>query len=75
MLRRFYPKGSSFDQLTQNQLSLILNHINSYKKRLNDHSPLELFSLLFGNETLDKLELVFITPENVCLSLRDLFNK
>lgn len=76
MLRRFYPKGSSFDQLTQDELNLISSHINSYKrKRLNDHSPLELFSLLFGNETLDKLGLVSIAPENVCLSLRGLFNK
>lgn len=46
MLRRFYPKESSFDQLTQ--------------KRLNEHSLLELFSLLFGNETFEKLGLVSI---------------
>ncbi|WP_370777938.1 IS30 family transposase [Holdemania massiliensis] len=70
MLRRFFPKGSSFDDLTQEQLNLISSHINSYKrKRLNNHSPIELFSLLFGNETLDKLGVVQIAPENVCLSL------
>ena len=76
MLRRFFPKGSSFDDLTQEQLTLISSHINSYKrKRLNNHSPIELFSLLFGNETLDKLGVVQIAPENVCLSLHGLKNK
>lgn len=76
MLRRFFPKGSSFDDLTQEQLNLISSHINSYKrKRLNNHSPIELFSLLFGNETLDKLGVVQIAPENVCLSLHGLKNK
>ena len=76
MLRRFFPKGLSFDDLTQEQLNLISSHINSYKrKRLNNHSPIELFSLLFGNETLDKLGVVQIAPENVCLSLHGLKNK
>ena len=76
MLRRFFPKASSFDDLTQEQLNLISSHINSYKrKRLNNHSPIELFSLLFGNETLDKLGVVQIAPENVCLSLHGLKNK
>ena len=76
MLRRFFPKGLAFDDLTQEQLNLISSHINSYKrKRLNNHSPIELFSLLFGNETLDKLGVVQIAPENVCLSLHGLKNK
>ena len=56
MLRRFYPKGSSFDQLTQNQLSLISNHINSYKrKKLNNRTPYETFSFYYGEELLRKL--------------------
>lgn len=69
MLRRFFPKGTSFDTLTQEQLNIVSSHINSYKrKRLNDHSPIEIFSLLYGKETLEKLGLVEISPENVCLS-------
>lgn len=70
MLRRFFPKGTSFNNLTQAQLNIVSSHINSYKrKKLNDHSPIEIFSLLYGKETLDKLGLVEITPENVCLSI------
>lgn len=75
MLRRFLPKGTSFDELTQEQLNVISSHINSYKrKRLNDHSPIEIFSLLYGKETLEKLGIKEISSENVCLSIEVIKN-
>lgn len=33
LLRRILPKGTSFDDLTQNDVNLIMSHINSYKRK------------------------------------------
>lgn len=39
LIRRILPKGSSFDELTQQDIILMMNHINSYKrKKLNNRS-------------------------------------
>ena len=33
LLRRILPKGTSFDDLTQKNINLMMSHINSYKKK------------------------------------------
>ena len=33
LLRRIFPKGTSFDKLNQNNINLIMSHINSYKRK------------------------------------------
>ena len=56
LLRRILPKGTSFDDLTQNDINLIMSHINSYKrKKLNNVSPYKMFSTIYGKDTIDKL--------------------
>ncbi|MEG0963718.1 MAG: IS30 family transposase, partial [Lachnospiraceae bacterium] len=56
LIRRILPKGTSFDQLTQEDVNLMMNHINSYKrKKLNNRSPYETFSFYHGEEVLQKL--------------------
>ena len=56
LIRRVLPKGSSFDDLTQEDIFLMMNHINSYKrKKLNNRSPYETFSFYHGEEVLEKL--------------------
>ena len=70
MLRRFFPKGTSFDDLTQDQLNIISSHINSYKrKKLNNQSPLELFSSAYGKDILNNLCLTLIPADNVTFNL------
>lgn len=55
-LRQILPKGSSFDLLTQQQVGLIMSHINSYARpSLGDRSPFQVFAFLHGRDTLDKL--------------------
>lgn len=55
-IRRILPAGKSFDALTQAHVNLMMSHINSYtREKLNDKSPLELFSFLYGLDTLEKL--------------------
>lgn len=56
LIRRILPKGASFDQLTQEDIDFMMNHINSYKrKKLNNRSPYETFSFYHGEEVLEKL--------------------
>lgn len=57
LIRRILPKGSSFNNLTQDDINLMMNHINSYKrKKLNNRNPYETFSFYHGEEVLHKLE-------------------
>ena len=56
LIRRVLPKGSSFNELLQDDVNLMMNHINSYKrKKLNNRSPYETFSFHHGEEVLHKL--------------------
>ena len=50
LLRRIFPKGTSFDKLNQNNINLIMSHINSYKrKKMNNVSPFILFLVICSN--------------------------
>jgi IS30 family transposase len=56
LIRRVPPKGTSFNHLTQEEITLMMNHINSYKrKKLNNRSPYETFSFYHGEDVLQKL--------------------
>ena len=69
LLRRILPKGTSFDDLNQDDINLIMSHINSYKrKKLNNVSPYTMFSTIYGKETTDKLSIQEIEPNKVNLS-------
>lgn len=68
-VRRVLPKGSSFDGLTQKDINLLVANLNGFKrKKLNNSSPTELFSFLFGQEVLDKLGIPFVAPDALCLT-------
>ena len=56
LIRRVIPKETSMDDLTQEDIFRMMNHINSYKrKKLNNRSPYETFSFLHGEDVLEKL--------------------
>ena len=68
LIRRILPKGSSFDDLTQEDVIRMMNHINSYKrKKLNDRTPYDSFSFLYGEEVLKKLGCSKVAAENIIL--------
>lgn len=68
MLRRIYPKGSSFDLLSQKDINRVLSHINSYKReKLNDKSPFDSFSFLYGQDILDILGISFVSDVDIIL--------
>lgn len=69
LIRRVLPKGTSFDNLKQEDINLLMSNINSYnRKKLNYKSPYFMFSSIYGKDTLDKLSIVKIEPNNVNLS-------
>jgi len=55
-IRRILPKGSSFDHLVQEDIDLMMSHINSYsREKLNDKSPFDLFGFIYGYSVIEKL--------------------
>ena len=68
MIRRIFPKGSSFDLLSQDDINRVLSHINSYKReKLNDKSPFVSFSFFFGRDILAKLGISLIPDVDIIL--------
>lgn len=48
-IRRVLPKGKSFDELMQEDINQMMDHINSYRrKKLNGKSPYEAFCFYYG---------------------------
>lgn len=67
-IRRILPKGSNFDALTQEDISLMMSHINAYvRQKLNFRTPYETFSFCYGEETLLALGIYKTTPEDIIL--------
>lgn len=74
-IRRISPKGVPFDTRTQEDINLMMSHINSYKrKRLNDRSPYSVFSLFYGNDIPLKLGIREIPATEINLTPK-LFKK
>lgn len=67
-IRKILPKGSSFDNLTQSDVSLMMSHINSYsREKLNDKSPFEMFSFIYGYDVLEKLGINRVPANEILL--------
>ncbi|GHV41376.1 hypothetical protein FACS1894187_23070 [Synergistales bacterium] len=46
----------------------MMNHINSYgREGLNDRSPYDVFSYLFGEDVLKKLGVERVSPDSIVL--------
>ena len=74
-IRQFIPKGVSLDDFSQSDISLMMDHINSYcRESLGNKSPYEMFSFLYGDELLDLLECHRIPPQDVTLN-KSIFHK
>ena len=56
LIRDILPKGTSFDNLTQEDINLVCSHVNSVKRAaLNGKSAYELFAFTYGEEILSFL--------------------
>lgn len=71
LIRRIIPKGTPLDQFQQEDIDLMMDHINSYKrKKLNNRSAHQLFSFLHGSDVLAKLNAHCIEPNSIDLTPR-----
>jgi IS30 family transposase len=69
LIRRVIPKGVSLNSFFQRDITLMMNHINSYaRKKLNDKSPSSLFSFLHGVDTLKLLDAEYIPSNDIILN-------
>jgi len=68
-IRYVLPKGTSFDELTDSQIRILMNHVNNEKRdSLNGHSPYELSLLLLDNKLHESIGLESIAPDDVNLN-------
>ena len=68
-LRNILPKGTSFDNLTQEDIDLIVSHVNSARrKKYNGKSPYELFTFTYGYEIAEAFGIYQIADKEVIQS-------
>ena len=76
LIRDILPKGTSFDNLTQEDINLVCSHVNSVKRAaLNGKSAYELFAFTYEEETPKLLGISKIPAEDVCQSSKLLQHK
>jgi len=74
-LRKIIPKGRTLENFTQDDINLMLSHLNSFaRKSLNDVPAITLFDALYGKDIPEKLGIKLIVPNEVRL-LPELINK
>lgn len=67
-IRRVIPKGKSMNGLEQEQIYLMMSHINSYgRRKLKDKSPIDVFSFLHGDDVIQKLGITRVSPNDIIL--------
>ena len=61
-------KKTSFDELTQEKVQLMINHINSTSRpKFNDETPINKALKSFDKHAMEKLGLEIIPPDEICL--------
>ena len=68
-IRFFIPKGRSFNDRTQDEIDRMMDHINSYKRKiLGNRTPYEMMAFLYGENVCKSLGLKLIPPDKVVLN-------
>jgi IS30 family transposase len=68
MIRKILPKSTPLDNLSQQDINKMMNHINSYaRKILNDRTPFDAFRFFYGEDALKILGAELILPDDVTL--------
>lgn len=67
-IRCFIPKGKDFGLCSQQDITLMMDHINSYcRNSLGDKCPYDVFRFFYGDELLRLLGCTLIPPQHVTL--------
>lgn len=71
LFRDIVPKGSSFDDFTQDTVNLIFSHVNSVSRELyKGKTPFDLFSFMYSEQLANALGVHRIAPDMVIQSPR-----
>ena len=72
--RYIVPKGMPFDACTQEDITLMINHINSVSRdSLNGHTPFRLSQYLLDSSLHEYFHLLEIPLDEVCLNIACLY--
>ena len=67
-IRYIIPKGYTMDNYTQDDIDLMMSHINSTARELLNYAvPYDMANIYLGKNTLKKLKLKKILPDNIIL--------
>ena len=67
-IRSFIPQGKDFSWCSQQDISLMMDHINSYSRNsLGDKCPYEVFRYFYGDEVLNLPGCTIIPPQAITL--------
>lgn len=68
LIRRILTKGTSLDAFIQEDITIMMNHINSYgRANLGDKSPYEVFVSLYGEDILKRMGAELIPADKITL--------
>lgn len=68
LIRYILPKGHTMDHLSQEDVNLMMNHVNSYpRKKWKGQAPIDLFTQIYGEETTTLLGLRKINVDSILL--------
>jgi IS30 family transposase len=68
-IRKYIEQGKDLDSYSQEQIDLMMNHINNTKrKKLDGNSPYSLMIKKFGIEPINKLGFYFIESKDIILN-------
>lgn len=68
-IRKICPKGSSFDKMTQDDVVMMMSHINSApRESLGGLTPFALAKMMLPKELIDFFGIVEILPDQVILT-------
>ena len=74
-IRCFIPKGVDLGQYTQDDITLMMNHINSYSREsLGNRCPYDVFRFFYGDKLLNLLGCTTIPAQQVTLN-KSVFRK
>jgi len=67
-IRKVIPKGVDITPYTQDQIRLMMSHINSYgRPELEDRTPYAVFRFYHGQAALNKLGITYVRPNDIIL--------
>ena len=68
-IRCFIPKGTDFGNYTQKDITLMMNHINSYgRESLGNKCPYDVFRFFYGDKLLKIMDCATIPANDVTLN-------